>query len=133
MSLAGFANNVATGTGLKGARVIAGYSVTTDMTWNNLGMPYVVDGSAVTIGNGVTLTLAPGVVIKAFGNGGLLHVDDRENRRPGTASQPIRFTSLKDDTVAGDTNGDGSASIPAPGDWSLPSPAASFWQVSAWE
>src|SRR5690606_31779938 len=35
----------------------------------------------------------------------------------GTALEPVVITGLKDDSFAGDTNGDGTASLPLPGNW----------------
>ena len=75
---------------------------------------YILD-SDVTVGTGVTLRIGPGVVIKAktytslYVNGRILAV--------GAESQPIYFTSWHDDTLCGDTNGNGGATVPASGDW----------------
>ena len=71
--------------------------------------------SHVVVVPGVTLTIEPGTVIKGSLAGwlqvsGTLHAQ-------GTVVAPITFTSLKDDSVGGDTNNDGSATTPQPGDW----------------
>ncbi len=88
-------------------------TIISDTIWSTTNL-YVLNGD-LTISAGVTLTIQPGVVIKAqvgthlFVNGKII--------ANGTVPNPVYFTSWKDDTVCGDTNGDGSASVPAPKDW----------------
>jgi hypothetical protein len=84
-----------------------------DTEWTVADSPYVLYNTMVA--SGVTLTIDPGVVVKFAGNASLtvngsIHAD-------GTATDSVHFTSIKDDMAGGDTNGDGTATAPAPGDW----------------
>ena len=69
----------------------------------------------LTVAEGVTLTVDPGVVVK-FALGRRMTINGGLNAA-GTAEEPICFTSIRDDSVGGDTNGDGAATSPARGDW----------------
>lgn len=83
--------------------------ISVDTTWTLAESPYVVYGF-LEVEPGVTLIVEPGVIVKfeegaELSVGGVLHAN-------GTEIEPIYFTSIKDDTVGGDTNGDSNASTP---------------------
>ena len=78
------------------------------------GFPFVIIGT-LTVSDGYTLTIPEGEVIK-FNNSGYFCVYGSLDAN-GTVTNPVIFTSLQDDTYGGDTNNDGTATSPAPGDW----------------
>ncbi len=106
------------------AATSVGGRVSTDTTWTLSGSPYVVTSSVQFYGmtsTPITLTIEPGVVVK-FQTGTYLQIANGTSypaslNAVGTVEAPIVFTSYKDDTAGGDTNGDGSATTPAPGNW----------------
>lgn len=82
--------------------------------WTSEGNPYLLNQTS-TIKSGSTLTIETGVIIKAS-NGGILNVEGELNIN-GSDSDQVYFTSIKDDTLCGDTNNDANNSQPAGGDW----------------
>lgn len=83
-------------------------------TWTTAGSPYVVTCDVI-VSAGSSLTVMAGVIVK-FRSSTSLFVDDTL-RVLGTEGNPVYFTSYRDDLVGGDTNNDGSATVPATLDW----------------
>ena len=93
-------------------------TISQDTVWsmtNNLGRPYVVTGN-VTVNTGSTLRIEPGTIVK-FRRSGLRLIINGILDAQGTPTSPIYFTSERDDSVGGDTNGDRTATVPVSSDW----------------
>ena len=72
---------------------------------------------AISVGSGGHLILEPGVVLKLTSSGISLSHPTAQVSFNGTKARPVVVTSLLDDSIAGDTNGDGAATIPTKGSW----------------
>ena len=108
-----FSRNTGNGNSTDGI-VIAG-TVATNQSWSSEpGFPIVLL-STVTVNNNVELNVEAGTVVK-FGSIVQLNVRGTLNAT-GSAENMVIFTSLKDDTYDGDTNGDDESSSAEPGDW----------------
>lgn len=91
-------------------------NINSNATWTPNSSPYIVRGD-ITVPNGITLTIKPGTIIKFLPGTNFYIAAGATLLADGSSSQPIYFTSFKDDLVGGDSNGDGNATSPAVGDW----------------
>ena len=107
--------NSASGNQLNGF-VTAG-SISGNVTWDGDDTFPFIAWEDVAVNPNASLTLTPGTILKFNDFYDDLWVYGRLIADT-TANAPIYFTSLKDDSVGGDSNSDGSASSPAPNDWS---------------
>jgi hypothetical protein len=99
-----------------GAPVHVTSNIVTDTTWSlDTATVYVIDES-VYVAKGTTLTIPAGLVVK-FNSGGQLTVDGAVEI-DGTADKPTVFTTVADDSIGGDTNGDGDDTAPVDYLWS---------------
>jgi len=100
-----------TGNKLQGVEVRGG-TMAASTTWKQWGSttPYLVDGF-VTVNPDVTFTIDPSVTVKLWAAGFIVNGTLLADGETGA----INFTSMRDDTVIGDT--DASTTAPAQGDW----------------
>jgi len=96
-------------------------NINSNVTWQDT-VPYVP--GTLTISSGKTLTINPGVVVK-FDYSTIFNINGQLSAAATTSTKQIYFTSLKDDSIGGDTNDDGASTTPATGSWSILTAAGS--------
>lgn len=85
------------------------------LSWAETEVAFVIDDNDWWIYSGGSLTLGDNVVLKFKPEGTLVLAQGSQlNNHGGTG---VFFTSYKDDSKKGDTNGDGSVTTPGNGDW----------------
>jgi len=84
-------------------------------TWTGDSLREVTE--TVVVPGGVTLTIEAGAILKFAAGAGIDINSGGSLVVNGTLAQPVIFTSARDDAYGGDTNGDGTRTKPAAGDW----------------
>ncbi|HPB31303.1 MAG TPA: choice-of-anchor Q domain-containing protein, partial [Candidatus Sumerlaeota bacterium] len=83
--------------------------------WTGNTLHHVTGNLAIP--NGLTLRILPGAIVKINNQLSITVAAGGSLLAHGSLAQPIVVTSIRDDGHGGDTNDDGAATTPAPGDW----------------
>jgi hypothetical protein len=105
----------AVGNKFNGIFLHAGDDFSNNITWAETEVAFVMYDNSLWVNTGCKLTLGNNVVIKFISN--VLNLEDGDSALVNHGGAGVYFTSFKDDSRKGDTNGDGNASSPANGDW----------------
>lgn len=97
-------NNVFAQTNIYGDEADGIYHISTDTIWTKDSGPYIIY-QGVVVEKGVTLTIEPGTIVK-IEDYGYLNIFGKLSAR-GTENEKIYFTTLYNDSIGGDTDGDG--------------------------
>lgn len=95
------------------AVVMVSGAITSPTTWS-VGNVYVIHGEVAVTS---ILTIQPGVIVKLDFDGILRVNNGGKIMAQGNSTSRIVFTSFKDDSYCGDSNGDGVATTAQKGDW----------------
>ena len=93
------------------------YTIDYDITWAETEVAFVIGNySGLRMEDMATLTLADNVVLK-FDESSNFDIRSDVSSIINYNGNGVFFTSIKDDSLKGDANGDGGSSAPAIGDW----------------